>query len=122
MKFHFGFAVLGLILGLFFYLSLAFPEGAVQSLYRGTANIPTVESVGGWSNFAVLLTLVAVALIVPIIGVSVLAWIIRRKNLRDVAEAFGVDVSKVAGMSPMEAHEFLSKRMTVLDIIFEDEK
>lgn len=104
------FALLGVMFGCFFFASLAFPGGVVESTANGTANIPSVQSVGGWGGFGTLLLVFGGAMLGTITIVSIGLMVVRRKNLDEVAEAFEVPVEMIEGMTPMQAADALTLR------------
>lgn len=112
------FALLGLVFGLFVYGSIAFPDGVIQSSIRGTANIPTAESLGGWGAIATLMFIMTAGIILVVAATSLLALLMKQKNLREVAEAYGVDADSLAGMTPMEAYQMLSEQYAH-NVVFE---
>ena len=103
MKFLKEFIILGVIFGCFIFGSMAFPGGAVESTANHTNHIPTVQSFGGWLETTKLFLVIAGGMLATILMTSIGLMLMRMRILRNVAEAWDVDVDSLKGKTPMEA-------------------
>ena len=97
------FFILGVIFGCFMFGSMAFPGGVVESSANGSAHVPTVASVGGWVEFGKMLAVIGLGMGGTILLTGIGLMLMRMRILRNVAEAWDVDVDALKGKTPMEA-------------------